>query len=94
MFKSDFIQIKKGDVNYTIILRVKFPNVSEKKKYKLKDFTIRYTPQHDIISSDISDLITKFNRDLLTFLISDKFIDKNHKDIFSFSRNDSFTTPC
>ena len=92
MFKSDFIQIKKGDVNYTIILRVKFPNVSEKNKYKLKDFTIRYTPQHDIISSDISDLITKFNRDLLSFLISGKFIDKNHKDIFSFSKNDTFTT--
>ena len=92
MFKSDFIQIKKGDVDYTIIFRVKFPNVSEKKKYKLKDFTIRYTPQHDIISSDISDLITKFNRDLLTFLISGKFIDKNHKDIFSFSKNDTFTT--
>ena len=92
MFKSDFIQIKKGDENYAITLKVKFPNVKEKNKYKLKDFTIHYTPQIDIISNDTSDLITKFNKDLMSFLIASKFIDGNHKDIFSFGRNDTFST--
>ena len=92
MFKSDFIQIKKGDENYGITVKVKFPNASEKKKYKLKDFTIRYTPQIDIISDDMSDLITKFNQDFMSFLIVGKFIDRNHTDIFSFSGKDTFST--
>ena len=72
MFKSEFIQIKKGDENYSITLKVKFPNVKEKNKYKLEDFTIRYTPQIDIISNDTSDLITKFNKDVMSFFNSEQ----------------------